>query len=590
MNSSVGLDAASRDIAVRILGKRLSARDLRAVLDAEVGQGRRRKSVEWIVAETEHTGGRLRSRLPDQDLAAFLIDLKGPDLLSSRELRYRLAVNASPDEIDRLHDYPSQCVGRGGPQSQATAIANRSWHPGKTWPTHFVRTLGFPEIFAGVPGSPTDPDSIDVEPFRPLPDLEDFQADLKAQLLDVLRAAPGSNRGILSLPTGAGKTRTAIEALVEWRLAGPEQPGILWIAQSDELCEQAVQAFREVWIDQGHRPSASRDPLTIHRMWGGGRTVPTQPDVMVASIQKLHAIISGEDGTATARDERRRALSLMAKHIGAVVVDEAHRVLAPSYSDVLRFIGVEVGRTAKGELPLVGLTATPYRGVEEETRRLAHRFHGRLLRASVLGDDPVSCLRERGVLSRPVHAVVRHDGPLHALDDEDRFTQYFEQFSDFHPDFLQRLGQERSRNQRLVELLCELPRDYPTLFFGCSVEHARAISVLLNRRGRSSATVIAETRSSTRRFVIEEFRAGRLSVLCNYGVLTTGFDAPRVRAVVIARPTASPILYEQMIGRGMRGQRFGGTDECLVIDVEDNIRFGGQMAYTRYEQYWDQTR
>jgi hypothetical protein len=72
MNSSVGLDAASRDIAVRILGQRLSARDLRAVLDAEVGQGRRRKSVEWIVAETEHTSGRLRPRLPDQDLAAFL--------------------------------------------------------------------------------------------------------------------------------------------------------------------------------------------------------------------------------------------------------------------------------------------------------------------------------------------------------------------------------------------------------------------------------------------------------------------------------------------------------------------------------------
>jgi superfamily II DNA or RNA helicase len=132
-----------------------------------------------------------------------------------------------------------------------------------------------------------------------------------------------------------------------------------------------------------------------------------------------------------------------------------------------------------------------------------------------------------------------------------------------------------------------LPPEHPTLFFGCSVEHARAIAVLLNRRGRSAATVIAETRSATRRFTIEEFRAGRISVLCNYGVLTTGFDAPRVGAVVIARPTASPILYEQMIGRGMRGPRFGGTSECLVIDVEDNIRFGGQMAYTRYERYWE---
>jgi superfamily II DNA or RNA helicase len=591
VTSSVGLDPAGRDLAVRILGQRLTTRDLRAVLDAELGQGRGRKSVEWIVAEAEaeRRGGRLRSRLPDQDLAAFLVDLKGADLLASRELRYKLAFNASPDELGRLHDYPSQCVGRGGRQSQAAAIANRSWHPGKTWPSHFVRTLGLPEVFGGVAGAPTDPDSTDVEPFRPLPDLENFQVDLKNQVLDVLRASPGENRGILSLPTGAGKTRTAIEALVDWRLSGPEQPGILWIAQSDELCEQAVQAFREVWIDQGHRPSASREPLTIHRMWGGGRTVPTQPDVMVASIQKLHAIIRGEDGSPTVREERRRALSLMAEHIGAIIVDEAHRVLAPSYSEVLTFIGVDVGRTGTSRRPLVGLTATPYRGAEEETRRLAHRFHGRLLRSTALGDDPVSHLRQRGVLSRPVHAVLRHDGPVHALGEEDRFTQYFEQFSDFHPDFLRQLGQQRSRNQRIVEWLCALPPEYPTLFFGCSVEHARAIAVLLTRRGRSAATVIADTRAATRRFMIEEFRAARISVLCNYGVLTTGFDAPRVRAVVIARPTASPILYEQMIGRGMRGPRFGGTDECLVIDVEDNIRFGGQMAYTRYERYWDRT-
>lgn len=590
MSLSIGLDATSREIATRTLEHRLTARDLRAVLDAEAGRGRRRKSVEWIVAETEHAGGRLRSRLPERDLAAFLVDLKGPDLLSSYDLRCKLALSASPDELDRLHDYPSQCIGRGGQQSKAKAIADRSWHPGKTWPNHFVRTLGFPEAFAGVAGSPTDPDTIEVEPFRPLPPLEDFQADLKDQLLDVLRGPAGRNRGILSLPTGAGKTRTAIEALVEWRLSAPTRPGILWIAQSDELCEQAVQAFREVWIDQGHRPAASREPLTIHRMWGGGRALATEPDVMVASIQKLHAVLRDEEGSEAARDEQRRDLSLMAEHIGVVVVDEAHRTLAPSYSAVLRVLGVDVGRTTGSRLPLVGLTATPYRGVEEENRRLAYRFHGRLLQAASLGDDPVSRLRERGVLSKPVHTVVRHDGPVHALDDDARFQEYFKQFSDFHPEFLRRLGQERDRNQRLVELLCGLPAEYPTLFFGCSVDHARAIAVLLSRRGCSAATVIAGTRSATRRFVVEEFRAERISVLSNYGVLTTGFDAPRVRAIVIARPTASPILYEQMIGRGMRGPRFGGTEECLVIDVEDNIRFGGQMAYSRYREYWASER
>jgi len=76
-------------------------------------------------------------------------------------------------------------------------------------------------------------------------------------------------------------------------------------------------------------------------------------------------------------------------------------------------------------------------------------------------------------------------------------------------------------------------------------------------------------------------------ILCNYGVLTTGFDAPKVEAVVIARPTDSPVLYEQMIGRGMRGPLNGGTVECRIVDLIDHIeRFGGQMAYTRFLEYW----
>ncbi len=586
MRATTGLDAESRSLAVDMLRSRLTPKDLRAVLKTEQGNTRRRKSVEWIVAETGNTGGRLRSRLPDDHLAGFLLDILGPDLLSSRELRFRLALNASPDELDQLHEYPSQCRGRKGRRSQAAAIADRPWHAGKTWATHFVRTLGFPAVFAGQPGAPSEPDHIEVEPFRPLPPPEDFQKDIKRQLMELLDGLPGENRGILSLPTGAGKTRTAVEGLLEWRLARDDRPTILWIAQSDELCEQAVQAFREVWIDQGHRPTASRELLSVDRLWGNARAVPGQPDVVVASIQKLHAILRGENGSRGIRDERARALSLLAQRLGAVIVDEAHRLLAPSYTEVLRALGIEVTRGAASSVPLLGLTATPYRGMEEETRHLAQRFHGRLLRASCLGEEPVAELRARGVLSRPVHRVVHHDGPVHALDATARFQEYFERFNDFHPLLLRRLGQERARNTRLMEILYELPAEYPTLFFGCSVEHAQAVAVLLRRRGRAAETVTSDTRSATRRFLIEEFRSGQISVLCNYGVLTTGFDAPRVQAVVIARPTASPVLYEQMIGRGMRGPRFGGTDECLVVDVEDNIRFAGQMAYHRYANYW----
>src|SRR5439155_1248871 len=259
-----------------------------------------------------------------------------------------------------------------------------------------------------------------------------------------------------TLPTGSGKTRTAVESLVRWRLRSPARPGILWLTQSEELCEQAVQAFREVWFDLGRRSRKVRDTLQIARLWGD-RSIPAQPD----------------------------------------------------------------------------------------------------------------------------HIVVDWRGPEFAMDSDPQYREHFKQFQDFHPQFLQEIGQSRERNQELLKRMEALPEDWPTLFFGCTVEHAVAMAVLLRRKGRRAASVTGATRGSTRRALIEDFRHGGLSVLCNYGVLTTGFDAPRVRAVVIARPTTSPVLYEQMIGRGMRGPRFGGTDVCLVMDIADNIEFHGKLAYTR---------
>jgi len=168
------------------------------------------------------------------------------------------------------------------------------------------------------------------------------------------------------------------------------------------------------------------------------------------------------------------------------------------------------------------------------------------------------------------------------LDATPKYEQHFEDFEDVHPDVLRRLGEEHQRNRRILERLLKFDPSWPVLLFACSTQHAQAMSALLRRRGRSSGCILGTTRPTTRRALIERFRDGELSVLCNYGVLTTGFDAPKVRCVVVARPTASPILYEQMIGRGMRGPEFGGTDRCLIIDVADNLRWRNERATVEY--------
>ena len=572
------LSQEDRSQAIQVLKQRLHAADLRMVVDDLEGTGRRmRKSVEWIVVQAERTSGRRRSKLPEEELASFLVDLCGLDLLQSRVLRERLAFRTTDDELDRLHDYQGGARSRGGRPSKAKAIAGRTWKPGKSWPRYFARLLDFPLAFAGLPGSPREPDLLEVVPFVPLPSLWGFQTELKDQALDVLSGSPGSNRGVLTLPTGAGKTRTAVESLVEWRLSQRERRIILWIAQSEELCEQAVQAFREVWVDLGQRPNSVKDSLEVARFWDKA-AIPDDPDVVVASIQKLQKVVSSETS------ERQQDLTALAERLGVAVVDEAHRMLAPSYSQVLRFLGIDP--TSSSPVPLLGLTATPFRRVDSQTRELAAGFHGRLLAARSLGEDMVKTLRRDKVLAEPEHEVLDYDGPEFRMDDNQSFIEHFDTFQDFHPGFLQEVSQSEERNRAVLERLLRLPPEWPTLFFGCTVQQAVAMAMLLRRKGRQAAAVTSETRSATRRALIEEFRGQRLSVLCNYGVLTTGFDAPRVRALVVGRPTTSRVLYEQMIGRGMRGPSFGGTDRCTVIDVSDNIRFRGQLAFTQYSEYW----
>lgn len=80
-------------------------------------------------------------------------------------------------------------------------------------------------------------------------------------------------------------------------------------------------------------------------------------------------------------------------------------------------------------------------------------------------------------------------------------------------------------------------------------------------------------------------------VICNFGVLTTGFDAPSVSAALIARPTRSLVLYSQMVGRATRGPRAGGNPTAEIVTVVDPELPGfGDLAeaFTNWEDVWDE--
>ena len=114
------------------------------------------------------------------------------------------------------------------------------------------------------------------------------------------------------------------------------------------------------------------------------------------------------------------------------------------------------------------------------------------------------------------------------------------------------------------------------------------MAALLNVRGIKSRTVCGTTETSTRRRVVEGFRRREIKALVNYGIFREGFDAPKTRVIIVARPVYSPNLYFQMIGRGLRGVKNGGNDRCLILNVRDNIKnFQQALAFSDLDWLWD---
>ena len=480
---------------------------------------------------------------------------------------------------DALKEYKSELHRLNSPSKWA----------GSSRAVEFVRSLGFSEEWAGERGRKRDP-FLEVEGPYSLPDLHDYQRAIADNVRDLLRGGFGNGaerRGMISLPTGSGKTRVAVQAIVEAMREGVFDGGILWVADRDELCEQAVEAWRQVWSSIGTQEKR----LRVSRMWARQPSPRStnDPHVVVATIQTLHAKLSNQSGEYGFLADFR-----------LVVFDEAHRSIAPTFTSVMEEIGLT--RFKRADEPfMLGLTATPYRGHdEEETHRLVHRYGSNRLDSGAFSSDKpevvIQELQDMGVLAQADHETI--EGETFSLDailgealDKEDLKRKLDEWSKLPwlPQSVEnRIARSAERTKRIVEAYeTHIQPDWPTLVFATSVEHARTLAALLNRKGIRSRAVSGETETATRRRVVEEFRRGEIKALVNYGVLREGFDAPRTRAIVVARPIYSPNLYFQMIGRGLRGRLNGGDERCLILNVQDNIEnFNRVLAFSELDWLW----
>ncbi|MEV4167469.1 DEAD/DEAH box helicase [Nonomuraea dietziae] len=435
----------------------------------------------------------------------------------------------------------------------------------------FVADLGFPAEYAGYRQIGLDP-VLTVQGPVNFPPLHDYQERMVGRILETLRSRP-AQRGMLSLPTGAGKTRVAVEAIIRaLRSLPPESVSIpvLWVAQTEELCEQAVQTWQTVWRNTG-----PAEQLTISRLWNTNEADPVEEGyhLVIATDAKLEKVV----------ESNRYGWLRQAQ---AVIVDEAHTSISPRYTRVLAAFGLTPHRS---RCALIGLTATAFRGTNtEESNRLVARYGSNRLDhhrdgTEILGSEPYTTLQKLGVLARVRHEVL----PGAELALNAREHESLMQLHRLPASVEERLGHDTIRNGILLDKILSLPDDWPILLFATSVNHAQTMAALLTRKGVSAAAVSSDTDLGQRRHAIEEFRRGRIRVLANYNVLSQGFDAPATHAVIVARPTYSPNVYQQMIGRGIRGPLNGGKEECLIVNVADNIaQYGEELAFRQFDYLW----
>ena len=356
-------------------------------------------------------------------------------------------------------------------------------------------------------------------------------------------------RCILHLPTGGGKTRTSMVVVCRWLL---ENPGscVVWLASSRELLEQASAEFERAWSKMGDRE------IEILRAWGSADldAMEYEDTFVVGGLLKM----------SMALRNRPEAFTALLSKVSLVVFDEAHQALAPTYQQLVEFLVGENRGVA-----LLGLTATPGRTPhnEEQDQHLAEFFSFNRVTISMSGfANPIDYLTAEGYLAHATYIDVKYeaDGGVAGVTSR--------QLDEIDDDLLEELGDDQLRNAELVRAAIALSeRHQRILLFAPSVKSARQISLVLRALSIDSYSLDGTTSDLLRRTLVEKFRGNSsgCQVLCNFGVLTTGFDAPRTSCVIIGRPTKSVVLYSQMVGRAIRGLKVGGNQNADIVTVVD---------------------
>jgi len=337
------------------------------------------------------------------------------------------------------------------------------------------------------------------------------------------------------IPTGGGKT--PVMATVCKDAVGQWNGRVLILAHVKELLEQALDKLHGIAPEIGKKTGVYS---------AGLKRRDTEHPVIIAGIQSVY----------------RRACELDAFDL--VIIDEAHMI--PPDGDGMYRTFLSDARKVNPNLRVIGLTATPFRTT------------------SGMICAPENILNhvcyEVGVRELIVHGYLC---PLVTKASREKVDT-----SGLHVragEFISGEVEDLMDTDSLVEAACReiVERTYnrkSVLVFAAGVRHGHHIAEAMRKKfGAEVGTVFGDTLGFIRERMISDFKAGKLKYLVNVNVLTMGFDAPNIDCVAMVRPTLSPGLYYQMVGRGFRLHE--GKKDCLVLDFGGNVLRHGPVDTIR---------
>ena len=370
-------------------------------------------------------------------------------------------------------------------------------------------------------------------------ELRPYQKQAIAALWTYWRSQPTS-APLLVLPTGAGKSVVIAKLVDVIRQAKPEFR-LMVVSHVKEIIQQNTAEIRRFFPNIGH------NDIGICSAGLGDKTLTKH--VTMGTVQTLV--------NATAKSPPR---------VDVIFIDEAHLVPRRASSQYQKLLH-NLQKTSP-DLRVCGLTATPYR---LDSGRLDQGddalFNG------VAFEVTLPDLIDRGHLVMPETVGKLEMGDLKKAAGE--YTAASQSAA------LDRMIED------VIDDVVETTIGKRTLLFCPRIDTAATVAELLRKCDIAAEHVSSRNTPDERERLIGDFAAGRITHLTNVNLLTTGSNIPEIEAIALLRATTSPVLYTQMVGRGLRTHP--GKESCLVRDYGGNAIRHGPLGYMPDNPETDET-